>query len=234
MAGNKKTMLGQEQKEWFLREVQRSILSHVLVVWVSEIPWLCRDEKWGWFRTERDELVRELVGMGAHRQMVILSGDAHMLGIDDGRHSPGGIPVLHAAALDSPPSLKGGPYSHGATPGRGQFARIEVWDAGIDVDRIREGLREVAKEEGRRWASVADAAAASAEGEISISFDDVPRFHWADMYASASGGQASTGGIDSRAGDGASSILPVPWHVTHGQQHRAMLTAGVCLEYHGF
>lgn len=61
-------------------------------------------------------------------QLVILSGDAHMIAVDNGTYSPGGIPVFHAAALGRPGSIKGGPYSHGAFPGTGQFGTVEIRD----------------------------------------------------------------------------------------------------------
>lgn len=78
--------------------------------------------------------------------MVILSGDAHMVAVDDGTHNHygqadgGGFPVVHAAALDQGGSVKGGPYSHGPYPnpfalfGRtdGQFALRDVRDDGGD------------------------------------------------------------------------------------------------------
>jgi hypothetical protein len=72
----------------------------------------------------------------------MLSGDAHMLAIDDGTNSDyadgggAGFPVMHAAALDSTPSLKGGPYSHGAFPGTGQFGLMTVTDSDGDVIHV--------------------------------------------------------------------------------------------------
>jgi hypothetical protein len=66
----------------------------------------------------------------------MLSGDAHMLGIDDGTNSDyadgggAGFPVMHAAALDRRGSIKGGPYSEGAFPGGGQFGLMTVTDEG--------------------------------------------------------------------------------------------------------
>ena len=39
-----------------------------------------------------------------------MSGDAHMLAVDDGSHTPGGFPVMHASPLDKKGSIKGGPY----------------------------------------------------------------------------------------------------------------------------
>jgi hypothetical protein len=59
-----------------------------------------------------------------------------MLGIDDGSnadYSTGGgaaFPVMHAAALDRPGSLKGGPYSEGAYPGAGQYGLVTFNDNG--------------------------------------------------------------------------------------------------------
>jgi hypothetical protein len=66
----------------------------------------------------------------------MVSGDAHMLAIDDGANSDyaagGGaaFPVMHAAALDRTGSVKGGPYSHGTFPGPGQFGLMSVIDSG--------------------------------------------------------------------------------------------------------
>jgi hypothetical protein len=59
-----------------------------------------------------------------------------MLAIDDGSHSDysaagdAGFPVMQAAALDRPGSVKGGPYSEGAYPGGGQFGVMSVEDDG--------------------------------------------------------------------------------------------------------
>jgi hypothetical protein len=69
----------------------------------------------------------------------MLSGDAHMLAIDDGTNSDyasnggAGFPVMHAAALDRPGAVKGGPYSEGAYPGAGQFGLVMVDDAGDTI-----------------------------------------------------------------------------------------------------
>ena len=50
--------------------------------------------------------------------------------MDDGSNSPGGIPVLQAAAVDRRGGVKGGPYSEGAFPGAGQYATVAVQDDG--------------------------------------------------------------------------------------------------------
>jgi hypothetical protein len=62
-----------------------------------------------------------------------------MVAIDDGTNTDystsggGGFPLLHAAALDRPGSVKGGPYSDGAFPGGGQFGTVDVADTGSAV-----------------------------------------------------------------------------------------------------
>jgi len=62
--------------------------------------------------------------------------------IDDGTNTDfsstasGGFPLLHAAALDRPGSIKGGPYSEGAFPGPGQYGVLEVADNGGAVISI--------------------------------------------------------------------------------------------------
>ncbi len=64
----------------------------------------------------------------------MVSGDAHMLAVDDGTNSDysteggEGFPVLHSAALDRPGEIKGGPYSEGTVPGGGQFGTLTVTD----------------------------------------------------------------------------------------------------------
>jgi hypothetical protein len=66
----------------------------------------------------------------------MLSGDAHMVAIDDGTNSGyggAGFPVFQAAALDRPGGVKGGPYSEGTFPGAGQFGTLDVTDTGGDV-----------------------------------------------------------------------------------------------------
>jgi hypothetical protein len=74
----------------------------------------------------------------------MLSGDAHMLAIDDGTNSNyageagdradgPGFPIMHAAAFDQKGSVKGGPYSGGTIPGGGHFGYMTVTDEGGEV-----------------------------------------------------------------------------------------------------
>ncbi len=79
---------------------------------------------------------------GLADRLVMLSGDAHMVALDDGTNSDysstggAGFPVLHGAALDRPGGVKGGPYSDGTFPGAGQFGLIDVADNGGDTIEV--------------------------------------------------------------------------------------------------
>ena len=91
----------------------------------------------------------------------MISGDAHMVAIDDGSHSGyahggrDGFPVFHAAALESSGSVKGGPYSHGnraggpgnGIAGRGQFGPFEVlYESAAAPPRVRWTAKRARKE----------------------------------------------------------------------------------------
>jgi hypothetical protein len=77
---------------------------------------------------------------------MMLSGDAHMLAIDDGSNNTfasnggPGFPVFHAAALDRHGSVKGGPYSEGTDAGGGHFGLMTVNDdGGSEIEIIWSG-----------------------------------------------------------------------------------------------
>ncbi len=140
------SMLGTAQLSWLERELVTASRSHALVVWVNPDPWIApagpsRDD-WGAYPDERRRLADVIAG-NAIRNVVMVSGDAHMVALDDGTNTDystarnGGFPLLHAGALDRPGSVKGGPYSGGAFPGAGQFGTLAVADGGgpsIDVE----------------------------------------------------------------------------------------------------
>jgi phosphodiesterase/alkaline phosphatase D-like protein len=139
-----KTVLGESQKKWFLDEVRAAKEKHRLIAWVSTVPWNGKadpkSDGWAGFADERAEIADFFKAEGLAGRVCVLSGDAHMLAIDDGSHADfatgGGmpIPVFQAAALDRKGSEKGGPYSHGTRPGRGHFGRMRVKD---DRERLR-------------------------------------------------------------------------------------------------
>lgn len=138
-----KTVLGAAQKQWLKNEMRAGKAKFDLVVWLNPIGWIGDADPdstlWAGYADERQELAEFLV---AHdiRNVCMLSGDAHKLAIDDGRHAGyaaggrGGFPVFHAAALEGMPSEKRGCYSHGDTDngegdgigGTGQYGVVEV------------------------------------------------------------------------------------------------------------
>jgi phosphodiesterase/alkaline phosphatase D-like protein len=141
-----KSMLGAEQKAWLKQELLAADGRYALTVWVNPTPWIdaaaAGSDTWGGYSSERRELADFIAEHDLDR-IVMLSGDAHMVAIDDGTnsdYSTNGVgpsfPVLHAAALDRPAKLKGGPYSEGAVGGGGQFGVLEVEDSGTAL-RVR-------------------------------------------------------------------------------------------------
>jgi hypothetical protein len=131
-----KTVLGTLQKDWFKQELLDSKDNYPLMVWVNTFPWIgtTGDDAWNLYANERRELANFLKDNDIHN-LCMISGDAHMLAIDNGTNSDyagggAGFPVMHAAALDQVGSLKGGPYSQGAFPGGGQFGMMTINDSG--------------------------------------------------------------------------------------------------------
>jgi hypothetical protein len=135
-------MLGQAQLAWLFDELLAARDSAALIIWVNSVPWISDEtgsDNWGAYANERRRISDFLVEHRI-RNIVMLSGDAHMLAADDGSNnrfaSDGlgpGFPVYHAAALDRRGSVKGGPYSEGAHPGGGQFGLLTVEDRGAEV-----------------------------------------------------------------------------------------------------
>ncbi len=144
--GPDKTMLGAGQKAWLKSELLAARDRYPLIVWVNTLPWIApmrgRADHWGGYATERLELAHWLEEHAVD-QLVMLSGDAHMLAIDDGRNnrltaSGGpGFPVMHAGAFDRLGSVKGGPYSLGAIPGSGHYGLMTVEDDGGESVTVR-------------------------------------------------------------------------------------------------
>ena len=133
------SMLGAEQLAWFEDEVVAASRTHALVVWMNPSPWIGEanptGDGWAGFADERRHIADVLADADVDN-LLMVSGDAHMLGFDDGSNSgyagdgSPGFPVFHTAALDRPGNVKGGPYSGGAFPGFGQYGVIDVHDDG--------------------------------------------------------------------------------------------------------
>jgi alkaline phosphatase D len=144
--GAGKSMLGAPQRDWLVAAFTRAASDQVpLVFWVGSVPWITRegDPEHGWqpYSWERQWLADRLASLGLARRLVMLSGDAHMVAIDDGRNSnyatgakgERGFPVVHAAPLDRGPRIKGGPYSGGVSERNHQFGWADVEDDGTTV-----------------------------------------------------------------------------------------------------
>mmetsp|Transcript_13908 Transcript_13908/g.30151 ORF Transcript_13908/g.30151 Transcript_13908/m.30151 type:complete len:233 (+) Transcript_13908:113-811(+) len=111
-------MMAEDQWEWFERQLQRSP-DYGLVLWVSSKPWI-GDEKQGtdaWFGlVDERKRAANLVARYANN-LVMVSGDAHMLAYDSGRNNhyadniTSTFPVFNSAPLDKRGSVKGGPFS---------------------------------------------------------------------------------------------------------------------------
>jgi phosphodiesterase/alkaline phosphatase D-like protein len=141
-APGSRTILGPRQLQW-LKDQLTAAKDAPLVVWVNPVPWIATQrsgsDDWGSYSNERREIANHIDQLGLARRLVMLSGDAHMVAIDDGTHSnystgpsrgTRGFPVMHAAPLDRWTTRKGGPYSHGETLKSGQFGFLDVTDDG--------------------------------------------------------------------------------------------------------
>jgi alkaline phosphatase D len=137
-----RTMLGAAQLQW-LKDELTAAAAAPLVVWVNTVPWIASQgpgsDNWGSYGREREDIANHIQRLGLTRRLVMLSGDAHMVAIDDGTHSnyaadassgSRGFIVMQAAPLDRRTSMKGGPYSHGVSRHRGQFGLLDVQDDG--------------------------------------------------------------------------------------------------------
>ena len=139
-----KSMLGDEQRRWLLAELERSARDHDLVIWANPVPWVDPADpgadSWAGYDAERRMIAEHIASLGIDN-LVMVSGDAHMVAIDDGTHTNYsttdgvGFPLLHVAALDRPGSTKGGPYTQGPITGGGHFGVVEIrpGDTGVAV-----------------------------------------------------------------------------------------------------
>jgi len=151
---DERTMLGRSQLAWLEGELEAAS-SAPLVVWVNTVPWITRRDEstregWGPYDDERRYLADAIVRLGLTERLVMLSGDAHMLAIDNGTNSQysrlpnaprRGIVVAHAAPMDQRPTTKGGPYSHPEVARNGQYGVMDVTDDGGRVTVRLQGMR---------------------------------------------------------------------------------------------
>jgi hypothetical protein len=136
-------MLGAAQREWLLDEIDAARGRYSLVVWVNPVPWITErrsGDGWGRYDWERRYIADHIRNAGMVNRLLMLSGDAHMVAIDDGTNSnfatdaqPGerGFPVMHAAPFDRYARHKGGPYSQGKAGRRILFGLIQIQQFGL-------------------------------------------------------------------------------------------------------
>jgi len=150
--GPDKSMMGAEQKEWFKQELLAANDVYPVIVWVNTVPWIAAEQEgadhWGGFATERREIA-DFIEQHDIKGLMVLSGDAHALAIDDGSNNTfatsgqPSFPVFQAGAMDSTARSKGGPYSHGDVKGKQQFGLVTVLDDGgsqINISWVGLGL----------------------------------------------------------------------------------------------
>lgn len=137
-------IMSREQKEWLKKEMLQARDNGQIIAWVSSVSFSgTGKDNWGGFTSSREEMAN-FFRDNQIKNLFILSGDAHMLAIDNGdnsdfstgRNNPYRYPVFQAAALNNIGSDKGGVYSEGGTfpnpPLTSQWGIIEVTDEGGD------------------------------------------------------------------------------------------------------
>lgn len=139
-----KSNMGEEQLQWFFNELLKP---EPFKIWVNTISFIGttqpdqNPEDWRVFTHERKKICNFIKNNDLVGKVAIISGDMHGIAIDNGvgtsNYADGGgsfIPVFQAAALDRPPSLKGGPWSEGvfATNHGGQYGVMTVNDDGVN------------------------------------------------------------------------------------------------------
>jgi alkaline phosphatase D len=143
------SMMGTAQKEWFKMECINARNARRMIAWVSSVSYGgTLSDNWGGFSSERTELA-DFFRDSSIKNLCILSGDAHMIAIDNGSHhdfssghnNSNQYPVFQAAALNQTGSYKGGTYSEGGpfpnpSLNYGQYGLVEVNDHGDSTIQI--------------------------------------------------------------------------------------------------
>lgn len=142
--GSSASAMGNAQKQWFKNELIQAKNNNQLICWVSSYSWYgTLDDNWRLNTGERREL-SEFMRDNAIENMFIVSGDAHMLAIDDGSNGdftgaqnlPYLYPVLQAGPIENNGSYKGGTYSEGSfyqfLIKAAQYGVVRVDDNGTD------------------------------------------------------------------------------------------------------
>lgn len=135
------------QHSWFRQEMLYARNNKLMAVWVNSLPWnaAIHPENWAAYPAERTGIANFLRDSNIVN-MMILSGDAHMLAIDDGKNadfstgqnSPFRYPIFHAGGVARGGSVKGGPFNAGGpfkntNLEQGHYGIVRVFDNGGDT-----------------------------------------------------------------------------------------------------
>ena len=144
-----KSILGTTQKAWLKQQLLAARDVYPLIVWVCATPWhsgpaFTDGDDFSGYTAERRELA-DFMYENRIRNLCVVSGDIHMVGLEDGtnsrygREGMPGFPILQAAALDHPLHTSYGNvvYSHGQFPGGGQFGLVTITDTGGETVQVR-------------------------------------------------------------------------------------------------
>jgi len=139
-------MMSAAQDAWLRAQlIAARDTGHAMIFWVSSVPWNgapLEVDRWQGYTKHRTEIADFIKANGLAGKVAILSGDAHMTAIDDGKNSDfatgGGapVPIFQAGPIANRGSYKGGPYSHGArfqsAPDQliNQFGLVDIHDDG--------------------------------------------------------------------------------------------------------
>lgn len=129
-----KTMTGAAQEAWFT-DIIRTCTEPVIfflstVCW--HVPTVTGADAWHGYNTQRQRLAA-VIETYAPNRVIVLSGDTHVSGLDDGRSNVAGtFPEFQCSAVDSGygnGQLNGG-WSHGFTGVAGLYGLVAVEDQG--------------------------------------------------------------------------------------------------------
>jgi len=142
-------ILGQEQMTWLENQLRFAGYNKeiVQVFLISSFPWIhvSKETEWSLYETIQQQIAKwiEKYIYKNSKELIMVSGDAHMIALDDGSNNIfGGFPVVQAASLDRVGSCKGGPYSHGVSSGRDHYAVIQVTDYANETICVKINLKE--------------------------------------------------------------------------------------------
>jgi len=143
------------QKQWFKNECLYAKNNNLTIAWVNTVSFGgSNGDNWGGYNAERTE-ISDFFRDNNIQHMFIMSGDAHMLAIDNGANhdfstgstNPFNYPVFAAAAMNQNGSYKGGTYNvrpdstvdggnHyfiNPSSSDGQYGLVEVTDNGVNI-----------------------------------------------------------------------------------------------------